>query len=682
MKNNNTVLLPLITCFALSACSHSVSISPVSVTEERIEKNRLVAPSLAVQSVLDADLKTLWSQGFDHYQNGLLLEVSQAISLLAAKGDLTDKELEKLTFYLRIYSSFGPDKDLSDETIEALNNALVSLQNMPGFYDITPITARLHENYAVALYRLYFLEPLRLLTVDHIDPLTKLINLYAKSDLTQGSKEDNSKAAEYALWEVIRASAILPYEASRKNKAEHLSVFTNNTSLIKALLAFIGSDNAIINKDDWPKQHAAWALAQHYNVYNNQYLNAYYEKSEAEQKQLDDDEVTLPVQQKMTDLDNAIWQALADSLSVKKADTVLATSSSSEPNTESASVALKTLFSIPYVVSTYRGKSECEEGSLKDRCIMPTIEEATPIKHVCSDSLFIRTQKMTEAQLEGACNTLIAQETVFHEKLATNRVPVANDFNDKLRVVVFNNAAEYNKYGQLVFDINTNNGGMYIEGTTQDPSNLATFYSYEHFWVRPKFQVWNLNHEYVHYLDGRFLKYDTFNHFPSNLVWWSEGLAEYIAEGDNNPRAFKLLNETEQDDWLTLQQIFDTKYRDGTDQVYKWGYLAVRFMNEKHLDEYRQLAHFLKTDFFDGYKNLLDESGKNYQDEFVAWLSEHNKSFVDKSEVKDPHKPRQFYRYSYKDYLQPASLVETPRHMHWQYWHANALLSKEELDSL
>ncbi len=100
-------------------------------------------------------------------------------------------------------------------------------------------------------------------------------------------------------------------------------------------------------------------------------------------------------------------------------------------------------------------------------------------------------------------------------------------------------------------------------------------------------------------------------------------------------------------------------------------------MYEKHVEEYRQLAHFLKTDFFDGYKKLLDESGKQYQAEFNEWLSKHNANFVDLSETKDPRKPRQFYRYTYKDYLQPKSLIETPRHMHWQYWHANALKAKE-----
>lgn len=269
----------------------------------------------------------------------------------------------------------------------------------------------MHENYAVALYRFYFLENLQSRSAEHLQPLVKLIQLYTSSDLSVVAEQ---QGIEYALWEVIRASAILPYEATRKNKDEHLAIYSSEVALSKALLAFIGSNNAVINGDDWPKQHALWALAQYYNVYNKQFLNAYYKTTPAEQQQLDDDEITLPEQQKMEDLDNATWHALVNSFA----------------DIDSDKSKLKRLFSVPYVVSTFRGKSECKEGSLKNRCITPTIEQATPIKHICSDSLYIRTQKMTKAQLADSCQQLISQEAVFHEKLATNRQPVDNVFND------------------------------------------------------------------------------------------------------------------------------------------------------------------------------------------------------------------------------------------------------------
>ena len=342
MNNKNIFLLVLSTSFILSACGHSITVG-----NEVSAEHSSVLQSAAIESILTTDLNTLWSQNFNHHQNDLLLQVSQAISVLAKKNSLTNnslanEELDKLSFYLRIFSSFGPDNSWSDQTAPALNKALLALQNMPGFYHVSPITARLHENYVVALYRLYFLEPMQLLTIDHIKPLTKLINLYATSKLVQENGNNDDKAVHYALWEILRASAILPYEATRKNKADHLAIFVNNKSLIQALLAFIGSKNADINGDEWPRKHAVWALAQYYNVYYKQYLNTYYEKSEAEQKQLDDEEITLIQQQLMTDLDNATWQALADSMPN--------TGKESTESFEQNSNALKTLFSIPYVM--------------------------------------------------------------------------------------------------------------------------------------------------------------------------------------------------------------------------------------------------------------------------------------------------------------------------------------------
>ncbi len=84
------------------------------------------------------------------------------------------------------------------------------------------------------------------------------------------------------------------------------------------------------------------------------------------------------------------------------------------------------------------------------------------------------------------------------------------------------------------------------------------------------------------------------------------------------------------------------------------------------------MAHYLKTDFFKGYKDLLDESGEKFNAEFSQWLANHKETFTDSEQEENPRKPRQFYRYTYKDYLHPAYLTEDVLHMHWQYWHENA----------
>jgi microbial collagenase len=617
-------------------------------TAQQSEQLKLTSQEIALaKTVLDTEVEALWKVTFDHHQPGQLKAIAKYIQNEVETKGLSSKAVEKLMYYLRIYSSFGPNKDWQEGSLEALNDALLSVTQAPNFYQINATSARVHENYAVALYRFYFNEGLQQKVEQHIPVLTKLLSEYSTADLPK------DKAVDYGLWEVIRASAILPYEAKRKNKPEFSAQVLNEKTLEKALVSFISSKNAVVDGDDWPKEHALWALGQFYNLYAQQYWNEYYKLDEDTRKALDDDKTALPVEKDLDALDESVWSALSkDGLLDEKSK--------------------KTLFSIPYVVSSFRGKSACEEGTLKDRCIMPSIDEALPIKYNCSDSVFIRTQEMTEAQLSQSCQRLNEQVGAFHEKLATNEQPVANDFNDKLRIVIFDNAAEYNKYGQLIFDIHTDNGGMYIEGTTQNPDNLATFYTFEHFWIRPEFGVWNLNHEFVHYLDGRFNKYDTYGHFQGNLVWWSEGLAEYIAQEDDNPRAFKKAFETEEQDWPSLLDIFNTEYKDGTDRVYKWGYLAVRFMYENHREDYLKMAHYLRTDFFEGYKSLLDKTGEAYAEEFKTWVLSHKAEHTKEEKAADKRQPRQFYRYTYKDYLQPKHLVEDKDHMLWQYWHENA----------
>ncbi|MCJ8269583.1 MAG: collagenase, partial [Psychrosphaera sp.] len=395
----------------------------------------------AVSRILDTDAEQLWSQDFDHYQSGLLSEVADAITALAGQGRLDSEALDKLSYYLRIYSSFGPDEDWPESTANSLNRALVSLQAMPGFYAVNATNARLHENYAVALYRLYFLKPLQASIADHVKPLARLINLYGQADLPQDDSLQG-KSIDYALWEVLRAGALLPYEARRKNTAEYIDAVNGEGELQLALVDFLTSPNAHRKGEDWPLQHATWALSHYYNLYNKQYWNAYYQRSEDDRKQLDEHKLSLPMEKSMDDLDNNIWAAL----------------SKGNKNPEQ----VKALFTVPYVVNSFRGKSECEEETLKDRCIIPTLEQALPIKHVCSNSLYIMAQSMTEAQLTKSCERLTSQESTFHHKLATEHQPAANDFNDKLRVVVFDDQAQYNRYGQLGFDIYTDNGGMYI----------------------------------------------------------------------------------------------------------------------------------------------------------------------------------------------------------------------------
>ena len=153
------------------------------------------------------------------------------------------------------------------------------------------------------------------------------------------------------------------------------------------------------------------------------------------------------------------------------------------------------------------------------------------MEYSCNESLAIRTQSMTPFEMDKACVKLRELEAVFHQRLNTNYEPVADDMNARLEIVVFSNDDSYETYSYFLFGNSTSNGGIYLEGEPSDPSNTARFYAYNADWL-PESPVWNLEHEYIHYLDGRFIKYGSWLG-THNTLWWAEGLAEYISKADN-----------------------------------------------------------------------------------------------------------------------------------------------------
>lgn len=248
-------------------------------------------------------------------------------------------------------------------------------------------------------------------------------------------------------------------------------------------------------------------------------------------------------------------------------------------------------------------------------------QEVLADRHTCSSSLRIHAQDMNSIEMSDSCSQLSEQETYFHQLLATNYNPVADDLNTDLEVVVFDDWDEYNTYAPLFYGIDTDNGGMYLEGDPASAGNQARFIAHEADWLRPDFEVWNLTHEYVHYLDGRYNLYGGFGDARTGshkTVWWIEGLAEYVSKQDYNDTAIDLARTGE----FNLSEIFANTYSSGQDRVYRWGYLAVRFMFEEHYSEVVQLLTYLRAGDYDAYLNYIDNIGTSYDSQWQSWLQQ------------------------------------------------------------
>jgi microbial collagenase len=236
----------------------------------------------------------------------------------------------------------------------------------------------------------------------------------------------------------------------------------------------------------------------------------------------------------------------------------------------------------------------------------------------CSPTLRLRAQEVTQAQVQEICTTLAAQEGYVHTMLKTNRTPVAHDNNTALELVVFDDYTNYSKYAGVIYGIDTNNGGMYLEGDPSQVGNQARFIAHEASWLRPTFKVWNLEHEYVHYLDGRFNMYGDFGDSTAvPTVWWIEGIADYLALRNNNQAAIDKARTRK----YRLSEIFENTYdmSDYTDRAYRWGYMAARFMVERHRADVDQvMAHFRVGDYT-RYRDFMRTIGTRYDNEFIAW---------------------------------------------------------------
>ena len=245
---------------------------------------------------------------------------------------------------------------------------------------------------------------------------------------------------------------------------------------------------------------------------------------------------------------------------------------------------------------------------------------ALPIRHTCSPTLRLRAQSMSAAELASTCSIVAGQEAYFHNALATGGVPVAGDGNASLEMTVFDSSDDYGIYAGAIYGIDTNNGGMYLEGDPSLPGNQARFIAYEAEWVRPQFEIWNLTHEYVHYLDGRFNMWGDFEDaIRQKTVWWIEGFAEYQSYSYRG-----VANTGAQDEAArathALSKVYQNDYNSGQTLVYRWGYLAVRFMFEQRHDQVNSILGYFRPGNYTGYAGFMGSLGTSNDAAFRAWL--------------------------------------------------------------
>ncbi len=260
------------------------------------------------------------------------------------------------------------------------------------------------------------------------------------------------------------------------------------------------------------------------------------------------------------------------------------------------------------------------------------VERVLSRAHRCGSSLLLRSQALSSEQEARICQDLAAVEQRFHALFGTEGRPVAQDGNVALRANIYRSVQEFKRWAGKHFDMPVDNGGMYLEGLPERPGNQAEFVAYQ----QASGAVHNLSHEFTHYLDGRFNLQGDFcanlhdSHAPPEncaqpsplrpyLVWWTEGVAEYLAHGEAHPR----LKQIAQAQQLPLSELFNTGYESlgGTERIYGGGYLAVRFMLERQRARIDQMLALTRVGDYPRYQALVRSWGQDMDADFAAWLA-------------------------------------------------------------
>ena len=146
----------------------------------------------------------------------------------------------------------------------------------------------------------------------------------------------------------------------------------------------------------------------------------------------------------------------------------------------------------------------------EDRCVNEindyTIDEIIPL---LEEQLFPNTYSFDDGRIQ--INTPLDEDEAIslyysikevqaqYFRITESLQPVIDDPNHELAFMIYGSKEEYHTWQYFIYGLNSNNGGIYIE-------QWGRVFTYQR---TPEESIYTLDelvrHEYVHYLDGRYM---------------------------------------------------------------------------------------------------------------------------------------------------------------------------------
>lgn len=556
-----------------------------------------VVQALLEEVEIHSSERRYWKADYQHDDEGLT-HIANALNTLAQHHSLSDPAIDLALNYIRAhnYYTYGDTRyQPTAETAEQLHRALLALSQMDGFFGTSDAAAIAQEGYAIAVQGQTFNPFFRdRWLIQHFD-----IALTMLQQQTQHASVINGNW--YWGNAIFATLGVIDYTSSQSRSSEVYGFFTAQQDTILATVNALGRSELALWRNQ-QQQLDPFILANVIDaltrIYRLEKFGGDHNDAIALRPDLDDALLSILVHHSLAQTHGDITETFRENLSI--------------------------------TLATYYATWTDRDG--RDFCTAAFAPYCQPLDkkalfdetYQCSSSLrlTVRKEAMTQPQKHQVCQTLSQQEEAFHTTMQTQRQPVADDYNEQLEVVIFASSSDWKTYGGALYNVPTDNGGIYIEGDPSRAGNQARFFAYIAEWARD-FEIWNLEHEYIHYLDGRYNLYGPFMHYPENrTTWWAEGLAEYLAHGDCFERGLSVIAG---DRTPSLESILYLTYNSGANMVYSWSYSVHRYLNERGLqtlwlDMARALRQANRGEAMFAYEALLTNLINQYSDDYQHWV--------------------------------------------------------------
>ncbi|MGQ2871320.1 collagenase, partial [Leptospira santarosai] len=270
----------------------------------------------------------------------------------------------------------------------------------------------------------------------------------------------------------------------------------------------------------------------------------------------------------------------------------------------------------PYLwaVKALTRNSDCVNLQIGQICLSQTKtavkSAAFPNTYSFDDGTQVVHTPLTLDAIQPLYHALKQVESQFF-RIVGIHAPVAGDPTDSISMYVYGSLKDYNVFHPFLYNLPTNNGGIYIE---QDKA----FYTYQRTSAESIYTLEELlRHEYVHYLVGRFIIPGMWSEVPAyaneRLTWFDEGIAEFLAGGtpkEIHPR--KVLVSQIQNDGssrMNVSQVLTARYGDFKFYRYSGNFFHYLYTYKK--DTLRNLISTLRDSNISAFDSLVTQMSQD-----------------------------------------------------------------------